>query len=340
MRAVLPFVLTVLTGCASLPRSDRSADWPADKSSPNENAVPALIASAATTSHTEPHLLSLNLWEPDPLGQGWWISEDSTLLPVEMGDSESSGKPPADNTVAKESLLSKSYWKLVGLDIKETFTAPARWETGDWLVLGSVAAGIGIVAVFDEDIQKAVQRNRSATSDDIFKAIEPFGAEYSFAVLGAFYVGGEIWKDSRATSVALDGLSASIIASGLVDLPLKYTIGRSRPRQDQGAYHFAPFSGNDSFPSGHATQAFAVASVIAEHYDSLWIKLVSYGMASGVGYARLNSNAHWASDVLAGAAIGTTVGHIVVRFNQHHRKVSVMPIVGPHMQGAELTYSF
>src|SRR5262249_32299148 len=238
--------------------------------------------------------------------------DPSSLAKVDLaleseGLEQASGAP---TTPLEESLSSKNYWKLVGSDVKETFTAPAYWETRDWLILGGVGAGIGITMVFDEDIQRAVQRNRNGTVDDIFKAVEPFGAAYAPAVLGAFYVGGEIFKDARSKSVALDGLSASIIASGLILQPLKYSIGRSRPSANQGAYHFEPFSGKDSFPSGHTTEAFALATVISEHYDALWIKCSSYGLASMVGYARLNSNAHWASDVLAGAALGTFVAHV------------------------------
>src|SRR5262249_28006883 len=201
---------------------------------------------------------------------------------------------------------------------RETFTAPAYWETRDWLIGAGVVASIGVTMAFDLEIQQAVQRNRNHTVDKVFDAVQPFGAEYSFGVLGAFYVGGELFKDARAKSVALDGLSASLIASGLITTSLKYVVGRSRPSQEDTPYHFAPFSGKDSFPSGHATQAFAVATVIAEHYDPLWVKFSAYGLASMVGYARLNNNDHWGSDVLAGAAIGTFVSHVVVQFNQHH----------------------
>jgi membrane-associated phospholipid phosphatase len=208
------------------------------------------------------------------------------------------------------------------------------------LVAGGVGAGIGLTIAFDKDIQQAVQRARNGTIDSVFNAVQPFGAEYSFAVLGAFYVGGEIFRDPRAKSVALDGLSAGIIASGLVTTPLKYVFGRARPEAGRGAYDFQPFSGQDSFPSGHATQAYAVATVIAEHYDSLWIKLGSYGLASMVGYARLNNNAHWASDVVAGAAIGIFVGHVVVHFNQGHRNISLQPVIGPNTQGAQISLSF
>ena len=239
-----------------------------------------------------------------------------------------------------ESLLSKDYWKLVGSDIKVTLTAPVRWDRKDWLIFGGVTAGVGLALVFDEDIRSRVQRNRNSTVDSVFNALEPFGQEYSAGVLLAFYVGGEFLHDRRAKSVALDGISASIIASGLIVQPLKYVIGRSRPNKNQGAYDFHPFNGSASFPSGHATQAFAVATVISEHYDSLWITLSAYGLASTVGYARLNNDAHWTSDVLAGAAIGTFVGHVVVHFNQHHRNISLQPVIERNLQGAQLSFSF
>src|SRR5262249_44740482 len=144
-----------------------------------------------------------------------------------------------------ESLFSKDYWRLLGQDVREVFTAPAHWDPPAWLVFSGVTAGILTVGVFDEDLQKAVQRNRTRTTDDIFKAVQPFSAEYSVGMLGGFYLGGEIFKDPKAKTVALDGLSASVIASGLMDLPLKYTFGRSRPTKDHGAFRFEPFSGND-----------------------------------------------------------------------------------------------
>jgi hypothetical protein len=120
-----------------------------------------------------------------------------------------------------ENLFSWDYFKLVLLDIQETFTAPARWETRDWLVFGGVTASIGTVMVFDQDIQRAVQRARNNTINNVFNAVQPFGNEYAPAVLGAFYFGGLVFKDDRASAVALDGISASIISSGLITVPMK-----------------------------------------------------------------------------------------------------------------------
>ena len=302
------------------------------------DGTPPAARETPATPDCHPVLLTFDLPAERDFRTALWDTADTPTLssqdPAPAAAAATTPPPPTQNP------FSKDYLKLIGTDIRETFTAPARWDTCDWLVFGGVAAGVGTAFAFDQDIQRAVQRNRNSTVDSVFNAVTPFGAEYAFGTLGAFYLGGAIFDDPRAKAVALDGASASLIASGLILYPLKYTVGRSRPSDNVGPYHFQPFSGHDSFPSGHTTEAFAVATVIAEHYDSLWIKFTSYGLASMVGYARLNSNVHWASDVLTGAAIGTFVGHVVVHVNEKHWRLSVQPVIGPTMRGAQLSFSF
>jgi membrane-associated phospholipid phosphatase len=263
----------------------------------------------------------------------------SSGLQAEPNSTAAAAPPPLQH-YKTESLFSIDYVKLAGQDIIHTFTAPARWDTTDWLIFAGVAGGIAGLTFADEDIQRAVQRNRNEMVNSVFDAIEPFGAEYSFGLIGAFYVGGELFHDERAKAVGLDGLTASIIASGIIATPTKYVVGRDRPPAGRGAGVYQPFSNNHSFPSGHATQAFAVASVIAEHYDSIWIKASSYTLATMVGFSRMNKNAHWASDVAAGAAIGTFVGRTVVHFNENHRHLALSPVIGPDIQAVQLTWSF
>jgi len=338
---LLLVVLIVFTiGCSSTDPRPRLVDLRGSGVLAPNNAARASPPSNSTTSCFYQVPFNFNPHDGGESRSVVWIPEDSPRLRLAMTDRDSSNHPASEAAPPPESLFSKDYWMLVGSDVKETFTAPAHWETRDWLIAGGVTAGIGLTMVFDKDIQQAVQRNRNSTVDSVFDAVEPFGAEYAAGVAGAFYLGGVIFKDQRAKAVALDGLSASIIASGLILQPLKYGLGRSRPSDNQGAYHFEPFGGNDSFPSGHSTEAFTLATVIAEHYDSPWVKFSSYGIASMVGYARLNNNAHWASDVVAGVAIGTVVGHVVVHFNQNHRNVLLQPIVGPDLQGINISFSF
>lgn len=254
-------------------------------------------------------------------------------------DITGSKSPEAAPAGHGESLFSFTYLELVANDVKETFTAPVSWGTSEWLAFSGVAAGLAGLTFFDSQIHEAVQDNRSRALDDVCRAIQPFGAEYSFGVLGTLYIGGEILQDQRARATALDGLSASLISGLLIAEPLKYTVGRARPSQGP-ADHFAPFSTDQSFPSGHATQAFTVATVISEHYDSLWVRAFSYGLAGMVGFARMEQDAHWASDVAAGAVIGAFVGHVVVRYNEKQRAIRLEPVTGPGVEAVQLSFSF
>src|SRR3989440_2522084 len=275
-----------------------------------------------------------------------WARHDSAIASEDRHDVpqftmavETLGTPSEVSPLAApvEDLFKKNDWFLVLLDTKEVFTAPARWDTRDWLVFGGIAAGIGTVAAFDRDIEREIRGARNNTVTNIFDNVQPLGNEYAIGIVGTFYIYGEFFKDPRAETTALDSISATAIAFGIVTNSFKFVIGRGRPTDGGGAYNFRPFSGQDSFSSGHTTEAFALASVISEHYDSLWVQAPAYGLASAVGYARLNNNRHWPSDVLAGAAIGSFVGKTVVHFNQKHRQVRIEPIVGPDIRGVQMS---
>jgi membrane-associated phospholipid phosphatase len=183
--------------------------------------------------------------------------------------------------------------------------------------------------------------NPTSTENDLAKTVRPLGTYASFGVLGGFYLGGLIAHDARAQETAVDGLIASGLAAGVITPLLKEIVGRSRPSAHVGTYDFHPFSGSASFPSGESTQAFAVASVISAEYPNAWVEVVSYGLAGLVGYARMRENAHFASDVLAGALIGNGVGRAVVRINKRLRaRVTVAPLIGPHEQGLTIVSGF
>lgn len=239
-----------------------------------------------------------------------------------------------------------SYPEVVLDDVKHVLSSPARWQEQDWQKLGLAAAGVvGVAVILDRPIRDEMRRH--APNDSRFMLnVERFGTQYSLGVLGSFYLAGAIGKNDTAIAVAQDGLAASIIASGIVTPTIKFITGRARPRENLGIAAFHPFSlgysSNSSFPSGHTTQAFAVASVIASHYDETWVSYSSYTVASLVGVARMYHDAHFASDVVTGALIGTLVGKSVVGHNKSLRsaKVVVLPEIGPEFIGVRITSNF
>ena len=73
---------------------------------------------------------------------------------------------------------------------------------------------------------------------------------------------------------------------------LKYSIDKKRPN-----------GGKHSFPSGHTSAAFQGASFIHKRYG-LKYAVPAYIAATFVGYSRVDSDAHYTEDVIAGAVIG------------------------------------
>jgi membrane-associated phospholipid phosphatase len=101
----------------------------------------------------------------------------------------------------------------------------------------------------------------------------------------------------------------------IVDLALKGITQRNRP---SGVAPGAPFSdtffrGGSSFPSGHATGAFAVATVIAKRYRTRrWVPWAAYGLATAISLSRVSTSNHFPSDIFVGAVLGYTIARFDV----------------------------
>ena len=120
---------------------------------------------------------------------------------------------------------------------------------------------------------------------------------------------------------------------------LKALTGRSRPHDGQGAHDFNGLGGGESFPSGHTAEAFTVAASIAENYHRPWISALSYSVAGLVGYARMEHDDHWLSDVTAGAFIGVGVAKQVSKLNRSRRGIAFMPLEEQGVRGIRISVS-
>ena len=154
--------------------------------------------------------------------------------------------------------------------------------------------------------------------------------------LGLF-IGGRYSDDQRFRDTSYDLAVAFTVNLGYT-AALKAITRRERPKG----------SNDKSFPSGHASNAFALASVADAHYGKQ-VGLPAYIAASLIGLSRLRKNAHWLSDVVGGAALGHIVGRAVVRQNDEPLetqmislggRVGVMPSIGPGFKGIIMGVNF
>jgi hypothetical protein len=235
-----------------------------------------------------------------------------------------------------------SYPEILIDDVKYVVTSPARWEEAEWHKAGWASlAVVGTALVIDRPLRDEMRRH---SGDNTFMTqVERFGVQYAAGVVGGFYLVGALTDNENSRQVAQDSIAASLIASGIITPAIKLVAGRSRPRDDVGIYHFKPFSNvNSSFPSGHTTEAFAVASVVANHYEETWVTCTAYSIAGLVGLARTYHHAHFASDVVAGAVIGTLVGKSVVAHNASLRsgKLVLLPDFSQGLIGVRIAGRF
>ena len=199
-----------------------------------------------------------------------------------------------------------------GEDSVALVKAPASWGRGDWTLFGGTIAEIGGFMAGDQYAFDWAVRNQSASRDKTAEYVSKFGAEYAIALSGGLLAGGLAFGDAGVRDAGRDAIEASILSGILTNVVFKPAFGRERPTESGGATVFKPFSSNASFPSGHATEAFAVATVIAMRSDGWVVPTVSYTVASLVTVSRVYQQAHFPSDVLAGAVLGTSVGRFVV----------------------------
>lgn len=98
--------------------------------------------------------------------------------------------------------------------------------------------------------------------------------------------------------------AAAVIVNSGVTLALKYSVNRTRPFITYPDIVRKSHAGSPSFPSGHTSSAFALATSLSLSYPKWYVIAPVYTWAGTVAFSRMDLGVHYPSDVLAGAAIG------------------------------------
>jgi membrane-associated phospholipid phosphatase len=165
------------------------------------------------------------------------------------------------------------------------------------------------------------------------------GAKDVLDVMGRNYVLGgatltafTISKLAGAEKAALTSgtmLEAFSITMALTTA-LKFASQRTRPDG----------SNDRSFPSGHASGAFALATVTEIMHGPLY-GVPAYLLATAISVSRLDENKHVASDVVAGAVLGTLIGLGTAKFHKKEfSKFFLVPTAGEGSAGLTLVHPF
>jgi membrane-associated phospholipid phosphatase len=190
------------------------------------------------------------------------------------------------------------------------------------LLWAGVGGGLALALhPLDARVNRQVSGNELA--DNIFRPGRILGGPLPIVASVGVYAFGRIKDRPKVSHVGMDLIRAQVLAQ-IITQTLKYSTRRERPDH----------SSRNSFPSGHASTTFAVATAIERHLGWRY-SVPAYTFASYVAASRLPSNRHWLSDVVFGAAVGVIAGRTATSREANPYPVTVTYVPG----GAAIVYS-
>ena len=140
---------------------------------------------------------------------------------------------------------------------------------------------------------------------------------YQFALRDALAVGaiGFALYEGSESRIGKTSWQAfdSIVVSSVAAETAKIAFSRSRPSQTDDPNRFFKGRNHRSFPSSEVAHVAAALTPFTLEYgpERKWLYAVEGGLLLYDGIARMKSKGHWATDVLAGAALGAGVGYVM-----------------------------
>lgn len=220
---------------------------------------------------------------------------------------------------------------------------PLELSDKELLTLAATTS-LGIIAFKnDQEITNTITAHRSHLTEQISNVGNFLGSGAILPIAAGSYFLGVLYQDNKLKRVGLFTVGASI-ASAIATTVVKNTFERVRPNENRGPYNFFE-KGNASFYSGHTAEAFTLATVISEMYkeDYPIIPWISYGLASITAYARVHDKAHWASDVIIGAAAGHLITKLALSSMNHDTNrggLEIYPTFDPMTGTAMINFEY
>ncbi len=189
------------------------------------------------------------------------------------------------------------------------------------LAVGVASAATYLFSLGDETLRNEVIKT---TPDfDKVKFFNELGNVKTMGMVSGIVYGIGLFSEDSKIRETGRLLVESLVWSGSLNMLLRHSFGRYRPYNERGNGLFSFWqTHNDfqSFPSGHTTVAFSMATVLSFQIDRWWAYPLFYGLAGCTGATRIYLDQHWLSDVLFGAALGYAGGRLLLRANKNKDK--------------------
>jgi membrane-associated phospholipid phosphatase len=253
---------------------------------------------------------------PQPISQPETATatETSSSLP-DAPTPHNNPAPPLPPPYKPESITFANTPKRILLDQKAIWTSPLHLKPLDAMWLLPLAAATGTMIGSDQHTMTSLI-HINANDQQHFNTLSNAGVAalgLAPATMYLWSLGNDAPQAHEASLLTGEALIDSLVVSEVI----QFVSLRDRPSVNHAQGNFFSSSPTDSsFPSNHATAAWAMASVLGEEYPGWLTRTAVYGLATGVSVSRVLAEQHFPSDVLVGSAAGWLIGHYVYR--AHH----------------------
>lgn len=226
--------------------------------------------------------------------------------------------------------------------LKDPVYAVKDFGKEEFIGLGVSALVVGGLIFTDDKVSEEFQENPGRST--WLNVPNAFGTvEIIFPASISLFGVSLLTKDQKFQDAAFTS-AQSLLYTYVTTNMLKFVFARGRPYQNEGPGDFDFFKTSDnSFPSGHTSNAFSVFVPWALYYPGpLTYSLMAIPV--GTAIARIAKGKHWLSDVTAGAIIGTYWGYYLskrhLRIRRNSNQIHIHPLIMGEGGGITLSVSF
>jgi membrane-associated phospholipid phosphatase len=225
------------------------------------------------------------------------------------------------------------FWDWSHQDASAWFTS---WDGKRVGYVAGATVGLAVLSFADESVSSWAKNLDGGASGSFLDTANEFGGPAAAIVPLAVFAASFAVDDVKFQDAAFTSLQSYVYSNAIV-LATKMIVGRSRPDAGEGPHDFNPFSGAASFPSGHTSSVFAVVMPWVFYYPGP-ITYALAALAVGTAVARIQRQRHWLSDVVAGAAISTTMSYYL--YSRHTDAQQLEASIDPISKGMTMQFSF
>ncbi len=167
----------------------------------------------------------------------------------------------------------------------------------------------------DNHMLRTFEKYRTPGQNKFYKFLSTINNPVCLSTQATLLTIGIAKPDSLLRKKSLYGVE-TIAASEAITFGLKFAINRPRPAKRDSTFTAVVVAKNAAFPSGHTSEAFAMATALSISVPKWYVIVPAYSWAALMAYARMYLGVHYPTDVLGGALVGAGSGYLMYKLNK------------------------